>query len=273
MTSTAPREEADSSRAAGSTRPRVSAGEFWRAARTRRMLAILVLLVAAAIVCGRLGAWQIDRAFQRAEVAAATAAQVQQATAPTPLAQMVDPGEHVTGTMVGLPVTVTGTYEGEQLVVPDRVVDGEDAYLVVAPLRTTEGAWLMVVRGWQTTDQQPPALPQGEVELTGAVTAAESYQVADLPAGQIPSLSAAYLAGEWGLPIYNAYLVLAESDDAALRTVPGPELDGGGEVDLRNLAYAVEWYVFGAFALVVWYRLVREEALQRREEADADAER
>lgn len=249
----------------------MSAAEFWRAARTRRMLGILVLLVAAALVCGRLGAWQIDRAFQRAEVAAQTAQQAQSAVAPTDLSQMLTPGDHVTGTMVGLPVRATGTYEGEQLLVPGRVVEGEEGYLVVAPLRTQDGAWLMVVRGWQASDAEPPALPPGEVEVVGAVTAAESYVPTDLPAGQMPSLSAAYLAGEWGLPIYNAYLVLTEDDGGGLRAVPAPELDGGGEVDLRNLAYAVEWYVFGAFALVVWYRLVREEALQRREE-ELDAE-
>ena len=41
----------------------------------------------------------------------------------------------------------------------------------------------------------------------------------------------------------------------------------------RNLAYAIEWWIFGAFALFLWWRFVRDAVAPRRqtsEEADAD---
>lgn len=248
-------------------RRRVSLRELLRAARTPRMLVLLAVIVVAALVCVRLGAWQIDRAFSRAQ-AARDAEQAALAQAdPVPLETVLSPGDHVMGVDVGVPLTVVGSYEADgQVLVPGRAVAGEEGYLVVTPLWTEGGAWLPVVRGF-TTDPDAAAVaevPAGELELTGAMTAGEAYLPAPLVAGQVPSISPAYFAGTWGLPIYNAYFVLADGGD--LLTVPRPVLDGGGGVDVRNLAYAAEWYVFGAFVLVVWYRLVRDEALERRED-------
>lgn len=251
--------------------------ELLAAARTRRMLGVLAIIVVAAVVCARLGAWQIERAFERADAArAAEAAQLSDA-APVPLPDLLEPAAHVMGVMVGQPVEVTGVFDpAGQVLVPDRIVDGESGFLVVTPLQVTDtGAWLAVVRGWTAEAGEAPAAPSGSVTLTGAVTAGESFEPAVLPQGQVNSISPAYFAGVWGLPIYNAYFVPGDAvqDPGAaggvLRAVPTPQLDGGSGVDLRNLAYAVEWYIFGAFALLVWYRLVRDEALTRREEQDA----
>ncbi|WP_284250928.1 SURF1 family protein [Litorihabitans aurantiacus] len=240
------------------------------------MLGLLALIVVAALVCIRLGAWQIDRAFERADAARDAAEAALSDAPPRPLTDALEPGAHVMGSLVGHPLAVTGTFDpaGQQLV-PGRVVDGETGYLVVTPLRVeATGAWLAVVRGWSAgTDDVPPA-PGGTVTVTGAVTAGEAFENAALPPGQVDSISPAYFAGTWGLPIYNAYLVPNEASTAGLGglvAVPAPSLDGGGGVDIRNLAYAIEWYVFGAFALLVWYRLVRDEALARREDAEVDA--
>lgn len=256
--------------------PRPRLRELLSAARTRRMLGLLALIVVAAIVCARLGAWQIDRAFERADAAAAAEAALLSDAPPESLTEVLTPGAHVMGTMVGHPMEVTGTFdESGQYLVPDRVVDGEAGYLVVTPLEVAStGAWLAVVRGW-SPDTDVPAAPTGTVTVTGSITAGEAYEPLALPAGQTDSISPAYFAGVWGLPIYNAYLVpdaAATAGLGGLGVVPAPQLDGGTGVDLRNLAYAIEWYVFGAFALVVWYRLVREEALMRREDTVAGAE-
>ena len=43
---------------------------------------------------------------------------------------------------------------------------------------------------------------------------------------------------------------------------------GDTAIRWRNAAYAVQWWVFAAFALWLWVRMVREEA--RREEAPAE---
>lgn len=255
-------------------RVRIPFQELVAAARTPRMLGLLALIVVAAVVCVRLGAWQIDRAFERADVARQAEEAAAAEAGPTPLGDMLDPGAHVMGAMVGQPVEAVGTFDPEQeVLVPGRLVAGEQGYLVVTPLRVaSDDAWLPVVRGWvaQPTDVAPA--PDGEVRVAGAVTAGEAWEPEALPAGQVDSISPAYFAGVWGTPIFNAYLVQSDPDPAAagMVGVPLPSLDGGG-VDIRNLAYAIEWYVFGAFALLVWYRLVREEALVRREDAEAAA--
>jgi hypothetical protein len=42
--------------------------------------------------------------------------------------------------------------------------------------------------------------------------------------------------------------------------LPGPDSSSG----LRNLLYALQWWVFGAFALFMWWRWVEEEILGRK---------
>ncbi len=43
--------------------------------------------------------------------------------------------------------------------------------------------------------------------------------------------------------------------------MPVPPLDTGGGLQLRNAAYAVQWWLFAAFALLLWWRMVRQDAI------------
>ena len=43
---------------------------FLQVARQPRMIGLLLVFVLAALVCGRLGAWQLDRAYERARIEA-----------------------------------------------------------------------------------------------------------------------------------------------------------------------------------------------------------
>lgn len=256
-------------------RPRPTRRELVDAARTPRMLGLLAILVVAAIVCVRLGAWQIDRAYATTQAAAQAQAEELAHTAARPLGEVVEPGAHLMGRDVGRPVTVTGVFVPElEVLVPGRSVDGVEGDLVVTPLRETgrdDRPWVVVVRGFVATDAAadadgrpvvPPA-PAGEVTLLGSVAAGEAYVPAPPREGEVPSLSPAYFAGVWGLPIYNVYVVQAEADPG-LVTLDRPTLETDDGGNLRNLAYAAEWFVFAGFALVVWYRMVRDEAIDRR---------
>ena len=65
--------------------------DVWRVAVRPRMLGMLALFLAAAVVCGLLGAWQLDRARERGE-AAQTARQASLAAAdPVPLESVLAP--------------------------------------------------------------------------------------------------------------------------------------------------------------------------------------
>ncbi len=60
-------------------------------------------------------------------------------------------------------------------------------------------------------------------------------------------------------PVANAY-VTDTAPAAGLRAVP-PADPGQAtrRLDWRNLAYAAQWWVFALFAVVIWFRAVRDE--------------
>jgi cytochrome oxidase assembly protein ShyY1 len=240
-----------------------------RAAVRPRMVVILVLMLAAAAVCARLGIWQLDRAHQRTQAEAPVAGQ--EAPDPTPLGDVLQPQTSFRGDLVARQVTATGAYEAEgQLVVTGRVVEGQAAYLVLTPLRVVSGdgragAVLPVVRGWLTSPDDAASLevPVGEVTVTGYLRASEASGALDTSAGTTDAISSAQLVNVWGGPIYSGYLALAGSDPAqpaGLTPLPPPVADEGGGWDLRNLGYAAQWWIFGLFAVGLWVRLVRDEA-------------
>lgn len=271
---------------------RVSAAMFRRAALTPRMLGLLLVFLAIAAVCARLGVWQLDRAVQRAEInEAARAAQQQQAPA-GPLGEVLTPFSTFPGDLVGTKVRVTGRFDGESFLVPGRVgASGEVGFLVLdrfvvtddgAPVVPGDGGTggdpaqapedpvgiLPVVRGW-VGEPTVPAPTTGEVTLQGFLQAGESFERADLPEGQLAAIAPGQLVNLWGGPVYTGYLVVSDPVDAGLEQLPPPTLPGGG-LDLQNLAYAVQWWIFGGFAVLLWSRLVRDEARAEAEERADD---
>ena len=230
------------------------------------MLVLLVVLLAAAAVCARLGAWQLDRAQARGAQAEQVASR--EGAPATPLDHVLAPQTSFGGDLLGRAVTVTGTYEPDgQLLVPDRSLDGRTGSLVLTPLRVAggvgDGAVLPVARGWVASPDDAGAPPAGEVELVGYLQAAEAAGTLDAGAGTAESISTAQLVNVWGSPIYSGYLVLSASSpaqDGALEPLPPPQPRGGSGYDLRNLGYALQWWIFGLFAVGLWLRLVRDEA-------------
>ncbi len=50
----------------------------------------------------------------------------------------------------------------------------------------------------------------------------------------------------------------AAATDLAL--LPGPPAESSQARDWRNLAYSAQWFVFAAFAVVLWWRMLRDDA-------------
>lgn len=242
-----------------------------RAALRPRMLVLLLVFLAAAAVCARLGAWQLDRAEVRGEKAAAERVAAAESAEPVPIDDLLAPQTTFDGALVGRRVIAQGHYEGDQqLLVPGRVHDGRTGYLVLTPLRVDDAGGddpvLPVVRGWVEHPDDATALAavDGPVTVTGFLQASEDSDAGmhELPAGQTDAVSSAELLGIWGGPIWTGYVVLSESDPAqsdALELLPLPTRSGTG-LNIQNLAYAAQWWIFGAFALFLWIRLVRDEA-------------
>lgn len=241
---------------------------LWQVARTPRMIGLLILFLAAAAVCARLGVWQLDRAEIRGAAAQQAALEETEAAPPVPIDDVLAPQSSFDGALVGRRVIATGHYEADgQLLVADRVLHGESGWLVLTPLRTGSGAVLPVVRGWVDDPESPVlAVPEGEITVTGYLQASEdSGQAPDaLPAGTTDSISSAELLGVWGGPIWTGYAVLSESDpaqDPGLELL-GPPTRSGTGLNIQNLGYAAQWWVFGGFAVFLWIRLVRDEMLR-----------
>lgn len=251
-----------------------------------RMIVLLIIFLAAAAVCARLGVWQLDRAQARGDLAAAHAAAELASRGPESLGALLEPQTAFPGNLVGRQSWVEGTYDATgQLLVAGRAHDGQEGFLVLTPMRVSEdgtggASWadlsgapnIPVVRGWVpaeatgqgaalTSEQLAP--PQGTVHLTGYLQASEARGYAELPAGQTDSISSAALANVWDGPIYSGYLVVISSDpaqDGALALLDRPSIEGGDGLNLQNLFYALQWWIFGAFAVLLWLRTVRDEA-------------
>ncbi|MCA5892596.1 SURF1 family protein [Isoptericola sp. NEAU-Y5] len=264
---------------------------LWAVAVQPRMIGILLVFLLAAAVCARLGVWQLDRAYQRAELAAQQEAAEALAQGPAALGELLRPQESFPGELVGREVWATGTYEAaDQLLVAGRSLDGRQGYLVLTPLRVVDdgtggASWadlsgapvLPVVRGWVPTPSAAGEVldvPGGEVRVSGWLQASESVQegVEPLPDNLdgpplVDSIATGALVNTWGGPTYTGYVVLTGSDPAQVAAagggpepLPRPVIEGSEGVNLQNLFYALQWWVFGLFAVLLWVRLVRDEA-------------
>lgn len=223
-----------------------------------------LVLVAVLVAFGWLGWWQLS-SFEGSRLASrppgAAAVDIDRATAP---------GGRLGAGDVGLHVRAEGTWEADgQLLVPDRERAGRVGSLVVTPLRTASGV-LAVVRGWLPWSDDPPPPPPGTVTVTGVLQRSETEADATAVAGTLPRDQLPYLATVTLLDalsyradeLYDGFVVLRDQQpapDAGLLRVTPEELPdpSGGVGRWRNLAYGLQWWLFGGAALVFWVSVLR----------------
>ena len=143
---------------------------------------------------------------------------------------------------------------------------------------TETGSVLPVVRGWVAAGGVPPEAPDGEVTLVARLQPSDATTAADadpdddvLPALRIPDVAQRVEAD-----LYSGYAVALPGQpgteslgEATLEQLPAPSRFTA----VRNLLYALEWWVFGLFAAFVWWRHVRDVAAGLDEPADAACRR
>ena len=250
------------------------------------------LLAAVAVaVAGVLGAWQLD-AWQ-----AQRAAEARDLTRldPTPLSGVMGPDDVFPGDRVGQPVFLGGEWVPEGTVlVSGREQDGTDGFWVLTPVAVTGPGdpALPVVRGWTADPADVPPPPEGYAELTawlqppeGATGVADEDPSDDV----LPQVRTADLLQHVDQDLYGAYAVVAASaDDVAPGAWPVGDRavnDGtaglapatleqlppvGRFTALRNLLYALEWWVFGGFAAFLWWRYVQDARAAGRQDPQPD---
>ena len=149
--------------------------------------------------------------------------------------------------------------------------DREGRWVVDRFVVEESGANLAVVRGWIPKGETPPEAPSGTVELLGSLAPKEAPDEGGLPEGQMSSVDIAQLVNTWPGEIYNGFAFAMEENDSArapgLDRVPPPLPDTS--LNFRNLMYAVQWWVFAAFPLWMWTKMVRQASRRDDEAAEA----
>ncbi len=230
---------------------------------TPRRVGFFMALLGVVAACVLLGLWQLGVAKdegrrQSVEAAGSMARQ--------PLESVTRAHGPFEADLSNRPVTVTGTYAADRsLVVVDRRIGDRSGSWVVTPLETAGGT-VAVLRGLvEGSPTLAPDPPTGPVTVLGTLGPSESPRDgARLPGEQRRSIDLAALVNEWPGELYNVVLLASdESVDgspvaaAGLTRVPPP--DSGTQLNLRNAAYAVQWWVFGIFAVVMWWKMSRAE--------------
>ncbi len=238
-----------------------------------RWLAWHLLLVVVLVSFGWLGHWQLGAFEHKAEHGVAAGDR-----RPVALDALSRPGGRLTDDDVGRPVTATGRYD------PDgtRLVDGRDrdggsgtGFWVVSVLRTASGAQ-PVVRGWVRDHDDPAATaPTGAVTVTGLLQRSEAGptgpEAGDVAPDQLPYVATVtvldvlpYRPGE----LYDGYLALRaeQPSPAGARPLPvaAQDVSSGGVGRWRNLAYALQWWLFAGAAVFFWFVVLRRAVQEQR---------
>lgn len=240
-----------------------------RALLAPRVLVLHVLGALATTAAVLLGLWQLD-AWQ-----AGRAAQARDlgGEAPRSITRVMAPDDPFPGTEVGRPVTLTGTWLADStLLVDDRDLDGRTGLWVVTPVAVCGGPTascdadtdpaMLVVRGWTPTGSAVPPAPTGPARVTGWLQPGEGTGVPDPDPSDdvLAELRIASAIQHVDQDLYGAYVVARDGVDRnGLEAVPPGSLPAPSTfTSLQNLLYAVEWWMFGAFAVFLWQRWVRD---------------
>jgi cytochrome oxidase assembly protein ShyY1 len=192
---------------------------------------------------------------------------------------------HVTGQPVapedaGRRISMQGRFDAKrsQVLIVDRRDEGRDGFWVVAPflVRPTaagEAATIPVVRGWIPADVPAPSVPSGPQRVSGTLEPSESEGIRrrdrePLPDGQLEIVSSPELLSLWQPPLYQGFVVQERPESP--EPLESVQIPTRAEVatDWQNAAYAVQWWLFGLFAIFWFGRMVRIELEDQRAGVD-----
>ena len=236
-----------------------------RALLSPRFWGVHLLVLACVAVAGVLGAWQYDAWQERRTAEAADLTRLD----PIPLAEAMGPDDPFPGDLVGRPVTILGTWVPDATVlVAGRQHDSRPGFWVVTPLAVPgpDDPAIPVVRGWTPTADSPPPPGETTTDTVGWLQPPESAGAPDDdPTDDVlPRVRVADLVQRVDQDLYSAYVVASEPT-AGLTAATLEELpDAGRLTGARNFFYALEWWVFGGFAVFVWVRYLLDVRQDRR---------
>jgi cytochrome oxidase assembly protein ShyY1 len=235
-----------------------------------RMLGVHALGLVATVIAGWLGVWQLG-AWQEHREAQAT----DLASAPArALSEVMSPDAPFPADAVGRPVKLRGTWVDDATVFVGNRDRGDRAgYWVVTPLAVcadqtscrADAPAMLVVRGWTPTADAP--VVGGTARVTGWLQPPEGAGLPDPTPNDaiLPELRIASVIQHVDQDLYGAFVIGKGTASGGLAPVTPASLpEPDAFTSLRNLLYALEWWVFGGFALLVWWRWCRDEVVAAR---------
>jgi cytochrome oxidase assembly protein ShyY1 len=169
-----------------------------------------------------------------------------------PLAEVWRPSEPFRSDLQDQRVTVTGRFADDDVVV--KRDDGST--WLVTPFVVGDRA-LLVVRG------EGAKAPRSEITTIEAVLEpSESGGTALAPDRSTNAITVPVLLNDLPQKLYGGYAI--SLTDTGLPLVEPPEPGVSWTEGLRNLAYALQWWIFGAFALFMWWRMTAESVAEAR---------
>lgn len=222
--------------------------------------AIMLVATAIAVAMVVLGLWQMQVFRDQGEADIVTRAE-----APArPLDELATPGEE-NRDGYGRQVTFAGTYDpSQQFLIP--VPERPGHYRVLTALVRADDTVVPVVRG-EITGTSAPAPPTGSTQEQGLFLASEAASDGVLPPGQIGSVRLSQIAQEWTRPMVPGFVTL-DAEHASRQGMTQAQVTlPSGQGHLRNGGYALQWWIFAGFGLVMAAKIARD--LGRRHDWDA----
>lgn len=225
-----------------------------------------------------LGFWQLSTWEGHRDDASAEAIDAD----PVPFVDHMGPDEPFQKNDVARPVTLAGEWLPTSTVyVRGRQLDGVEGHWVITMMAVdgSESA-VPVVRGWTESIDPRPSVPEGAASVVGWMQPPEGTRGLndDDPSDDVlPQVRLADLLQHVDRDLYGGYVLVdheAEQTNSGAESLEALDLEQVPEVAAttgwRNFLYAVEWWIFAAFALFIWLRWCRDEILAERRGPEGD---
>lgn len=231
---------------------RPGAQEILRTAITPRWLVALAALIAFIIACIFLGQWQWDRTQD------ILAAERSAAAEPIALEELVIDNGSWSNADIGRTVILDGTFTAQELQLPNREFQGQSGSWIVTRFDLSSGGSIAVMRGLLPDGSQSTQVDATAVQLEGVLHPNEAfYEGAN--ENSIVTVDSAAIADEWGTDLIDGYVMVQRQDPepsepGALVIVAPTVQVGDVPFPLQNFFYAIQWWIFAAFAIFVYAR-------------------
>lgn len=225
----------------------------------RRNPTVVFAFLALIVICVLfffLGKWQWDRTQNILEAERAAAAE--------PVAAEVVLADELRSEDYGRTLNSSGVFiPTNQVRVVNRLTDGSaDAEVgewIVSQFRTTSGINVAVVRGWVPSGSDF-VTPATSVNISGVMQPNEAfYEGSDSSSTEVVVIDSQALEELWKVNLSDGFIVLQDqSPMSSGEPVPVPATISTGDVPfpLQNFFYAIQWWVFAAFAVVLFIRWI-----------------